>query len=452
MQGDNIAPEVAAAQRERGLLGVSTTAVTGLSLDHLVQRMTSASNITIVGVLPRALAEALLDAEAAPSTDGSASRRVLRYLTPSAERMSTYRQSDILGRFIQRWHAGLVGFRNWASRAESRGAGIDSSVWMMDDIFLDCLIACESSIGQWSIFTAIALPQPGSILSTSRAPFESLILGVAEGPSVAAAMSRIHQLKEEAAPLVERDLICVSPTVVRREEASSVAADTPAEFNAQLVGIKPYRSPRESGSVIPVAVVAVCAESRHGPGVLLKYRTRFNAHNDFDCLSLLSERVMEEHLSLCVGKPVPQLVNEDMRLDYWWFALGMPALFDVPESAFIAAAQREVYWSCGLDLPPDRFERRGRLLVDRHEGPELLGFYAFRVALKRERGFAEFEHALAWNPDLRFVPVADLYQPAAANLLPGGSGATLLNRLLSLRQDWVRTVLLPAAADRRRSR
>jgi hypothetical protein len=225
-------------------------------------------------------------------------------------------------------------------------------------------------------------------------------------------------LARQAVPLISRNLIC------RQQEGGQGNLPTGDEFTPYLSRLIPYDKALSADSVTPVTVVAVCAPTAHGDAVLLKHRARWNARDDFDSLSLVSERIREVDLGL------PRALDRDDRraLEDLWLQSGMPVPFVIDSSAFLRAAQRELYMSCGLDVEESRLSFRGSCLLDREGESTYLGFYVYRIDLARSAGFDELAHAEAWNPDLRRILLRDLYSTSNRNRL---------NRLLRRRETWL---------------
>jgi hypothetical protein len=448
---ERVAPEVSAARREAGLKSHPITAVlqtefTGLSLVSLVEQMDSASRVDILGVLPRVLGEALLTGNG--TTENRArSADDFTYMTPSRERVLAYRHENVMGRVIQRWVAGLTCFRNWTEKQRARNAGEPENVYLIDDLFLECIVVCHRPDQEAKVYALNLLPQVESAGQPGTTPHESLVITAVADATVERVLSRIADLRGQATPLVARGLICKNGRDRGPNDRDAIGG-LPAEFVPVLVDLRPYGT-RPAYAVGPVAVVALYAESARGPGLLLKHRTNSNSRNDFGTLSLLSERVMEEDLALAVSHGVPAGTAEGDVLDHWWKTLDKPTRIEVPLEAFVAAGQREVFAAAGLDIASDRFAYCGSILLEREGTDEFLGFFGFRVHLRRDHEIDEFVRARNWNVDLQFVLAADLYGRDA----PGANepdGRPPLNRLLSRRPDWVSSALLaePAPATR----
>jgi hypothetical protein len=169
------------------------------------------------------------------------------------------------------------------------------------------------------------------------------------------------------------------------------------------------------------------APTPHGQAVLLKRRTQWNSREDFDTLSLVSERLLEEDFPEALAAPLSP--RDDKAIDELWLRVGRPRPFIIPEEVFRHAAQRELFMSCGLDIASNRMTFQGSCLLDREGTDEHIGFFVYTVELQRSSTRDEVGHALAWSQDLELVPVPDLYSPA---YLPK------LNRLLRRRDNWLR--------------
>jgi hypothetical protein len=446
---ERFAPEVSAALRETGaeprpIKAIEQTDLTGLSLMTLVAEMNTAPRVDVLGVFPRVLGEALLATEATDLTPPSGPRS-LTYFTPDRERVLAYRHEDHLGPVIQRWNTGLVCFRNWSARLGGASAAGGGEVLVFDDLSLDCIVVCRPETGPPRIILLNFLPQAGVPSAPQRVPQESLILTEVR-ETVDPVLARVETLREASAPLVARRLVCVhsGDGGGGRAGVGRGAGGLPEEFEPVLKDLRPYVSPREPTDAIPIAVVALYAESFHGPGVLLKHRTVSNSPDDFETLSLLSEQVMEQDLALAVDAPLPRDCVDDEMLDHWWKAVGNPERIEIPHEAFVAAAQREVFLASGLDIARDRFTYCGSHLLEREDHGGQLGFFAFRVVLRRDHQVDELRRALEWDDDLRFVLASTLYPPdrVAGDPPAGDPRRPRLNRLLRRRPEWVSSVLL----------
>jgi hypothetical protein len=439
-----MAPEVHAAWRARGhpIEAVEQTQLMGFSLGELVGELTVAHRVDIVGVLPRALGEALLDADGDQPTTRPADRFV--YFTPRRERVLAYRHEKVMGRVIQRWSAGLVCFQNWTERSSSRdpAESAGKNVYPIDDLFLECIVVSHCADGRVRVFTLTLLPPAVLVHPTAAEPVESLIISeVADSASVSSVVDRMDALRASSRPAAIRRVVCNNGAV----EGSEACEPLPNEFVPHLAEILPYGTTEPAGAFVPATVVALYSESALGPGLLLKHRTALNSHTDFDTLALFSQRVAEEDLAFAVKADVPEHIPDDQMLDHWWKVLDKPSPITLPHDVFVAAGQRELFVSTGLDIEASRFVYCGSLVVKHEDHGYYLGFLGFRIVLRRDHDVDELHRALRWNSDLEFVRGDQLYV-TRSNPSMTRQGQRLA-RLLSRRADWVANVLLaePAA-------
>ena len=153
------------------------------------------------------------------------------------------------------------------------------------------------------------------------------------------------------------------------------------EFLPRLRELREYGLPDPQQSVLPAAVVMVLASTPNGLVILLKHRHSTNARNDFETLSLISERLMEEDLA-----PSLELDDDDERaFDELWISMGKPSEIMLGADVFVRAAQRELYRTCGLDLPASRFVELGSQMVKREDAEVLLGFRLLGVSVEEKR-------------------------------------------------------------------
>jgi hypothetical protein len=155
-------------------------------------------------------------------------------------------------------------------------------------------------------------------------------------------------------------------------------------------------------------------------------------------LSLLSSRLLEEDIAGALG--VPTFTDRDAQsaMDAMWKARGAGTHLAVPTEAFIRAAQRETFVACGLDLPASRFRFCGHQVLATEGGGQLC-FAVFEVILSRRTDPDELELAEAWNPE-NLVRVGEA-------LLYSGAYRDRLNRLLSHREEWLRSAVFSRPVD-----
>jgi hypothetical protein len=378
-------------------------------LKELLTDVLNADRVDILGVFPAQFGHLL--AELVQEQRPGRMPKV-RYLTPAQERVSLYREPGVLGTLVQRWLTGLTSLRNWL---EPRPLGESDptrlEVFEFDDLYLDCLLWYRTGGVERA---AIVTQLPILPAESDQDPAVSTVLASSlSEPQVPYVRDFIGRYLERAARLVPRQLRC----------ASSMSTDEPGGFRPVIARIAPYGR-LVPDDVEPIAVTVVTAKTASGPSVVLKQRTEANSRDDFDTLSLLSERVLLDDV-----KPGIPEVNRDHALDALWVAAGQPDVFEIPEDGFRRAAQRELFLSCGLDVAVDRFSLRTTFLLDREGEDTYLGFYVFVLELNRGAPIDELDYARRWNRDLRVVPFRELY---------GRSYRDRLNRLLRRREGWLR--------------
>lgn len=429
--GDRTAAEVRAARRALGDSPAPgyTPAVTqpgggpplNPDVDHLLDEMLAADQVDILGVLPWQCAARLQRLETLRLEAGRPviHRQQVRYFTPARDRISLYRQPGVLGMLVQRWIAGLTGLRNWLlSSVPADGTADSLTVYEFDELYLDCLVYTRTGEGH-SVTVLSQLP----LLASSDRPGaadETLVITRMAEDQVAEFRKYLSSLVTQVAPLQPRQILC------RAEDADREPRGNGSEFTPVISEILSYGQRRPAGSVVPVAVVAVRVRTAKGPSLLLKLRTERNSRDDWGRLSLISERVLVEDLTAWLTQPLE--ADPVHALDTLWLRAGEPEPFELPESAFRKAAQRELFLSCGLDVADDRLELCGSCLLDREDEETSLGFFVYRLDLDRSAAFDELRHARRWSPDLRLVALSELYLPDRREKL---------NRLLRGRDVWL---------------
>jgi len=403
----------------------------GSATDYLLEEMALADSLEIVGVLPWQCASLLMEisAKQLDAHRETVQASNVRYFTPARDCIAVYRNSEVLGPLVQRWIAGITGLRNWLLPRRSGGRHSDNVLYEFPDLYLDCL-AHVVKAGHSKVISFTRLPSAGAI-DDQREVNESPLI-ITQLPQYQADQARAHLevLAATAKPLVSREVICQAGTSLENRAEGD-------EFVPVMSTLNRYDHDRPPRSVIPVSVIVMLAPTAQGQSVLLNRRTKWNSREDFDTLSLVSERLLEEDFAEALAPPLSS--NGPKAIDELWLRIGRPSPFVVPEDAFRHAAQRELFMSCGLDIAASRFELRGTCLLDREDTDEYIGFYVYTLALQRSSGPDEVGHAMAWNADLELVPVSELYSHP---YLPQ------LNRLLRRRDGWLRrNVLVESTLD-----
>jgi hypothetical protein len=447
MRPDSSSPaEVRAARRAQeqpavtGTVSVSDStlppnAPISPDVDQLLEEILAADRVDIVGVLPWQCGARLVELAARRRDAGQSviHPTAVRYLTPARDRITLYRHSGVLGRLVQRWIAGVCALSNWLQPAAADPLAPDAlTIYVFDDVFLDCVIHTKN--GEAHNVTSLSQLPVVKGFHAEDEPTEdaTLVLSRMLPDQVRQFQQYLELLVTQATPMLPRELLC------RLDAGGEELKITGNEFRPIITQLHISGRLRPSNVVEPVAIVVVCASTARGPIVLLKRRSERNSRDDFGTLSLISERVMEEDLIDLIAGPFD--VDESRALDELWLRAGKPAEFEIPESAFRSAAQRELFLRCGLDVSGDRLDLRGTCLLDREgEGGTYLGFFVFRIELIRAAGpgVDELEHARSWNPDLEAILLNELYLPPTH---------ARLNRLLRRRDAWLQeSVFRPRA-------
>ena len=373
---------------------------------QLAQEVLRSKRVCLIGIAPRPLIAALR--ENWPSDDSTVPRPEVRYCTLAPRTVYQLAASDEGHCIYQQWNAALTGFRNILKLAANEAQGPDRFYHFAETIpsvTTTCLVQCEqdSERPAWLVCAAPGVPDDWLVVPLSSASPVDLI-------------ARLH-----TEPLRIRQVDCHCVDV----DMEGQVQDFP-QF--QVTGLSPYGSPKTSGSILlPVAIAVLRAATPQGMEVVLKLRTPLTDNDDFGKLSLFSSRIQEEDLIRMLPATIPEMPSAEASLERIWLEFGSPDPFVIPERAFVLAAQREVFVSAHLDLPPERFTFRGTHLVSREDTGIQLGFAVFTVDLSRTRHLDEVGRALFANVDgLRRVRVAELY---------GGNYS--LNRLLLARKEWL---------------
>jgi hypothetical protein len=393
-------------------------------LDEVLFNIAASREIDIVGVFPSQCALRMIEIDAERRARGTdmVVQRTVRYFTPARVRIVAYRHAGVLGTLVQRWLGGITGLRNWLAPRWSKGSDANDalSVFEFDDMYLDCVVIAKSP-GETFAVVLTQLPLLIETTEGSKSATAVIVHAVLAPEECGQLESYVEALAKNATPMAPPQVRC-------RSQSGGDPADL--SFTPVISRLSPYgRSLRDD--VEPISVVAVCADSAQGKCVLLKRRMAHNSRDDFQTLSLVSERLLLEDLASWIGSPT---TNElDNALDEIWLRAGQPAQLELPESVFRRAAQRELFVCCGLDVGLDRLEHIGTALLDREGQETYLGFYIYRLKLIRTAENDEYRSALEWNRDLVSVPVAQLYGPAYRQQL---------NRLLKRQESLIRTTVL----------
>lgn len=417
-QAELAAAEGGRAEPAIGRDGLCNTA----TWDALAEMAFAAESVDVIGIAPRELVEALR-ARGENALPGSLPP--LRYFTPAPELILASHEQGIRTRLVNRWDVGLKGLRNLVRGLEDPDTvrtTPDSHRFIssLSSFFTDCVVLLGRAHREPDVIYLSELPTVAGVTGATPTLFFRLRDTTAE------LVSYMRELMDRAGILRQREVSCL-PLAASR--ASSLAADTSALPELSIRALVPYGSkPADEPSLKPVAVVAVRCYSPNGMEVLLKIRSPLTDNDDFGKLSLLSSRVQESDVAAALNTNVsPAAEDDQVALEDLWLAAGSPARLTVPTAAYVQAAHRELFMTCGIEVAPERLVMRGFRWVEHEEFSTQLGFAVFTVDLVRGPQFDEVRHALQRNPDsLIRVPVSDLY-----------SGNHQLNRLLRVQREWL---------------
>ncbi|MBK9698003.1 MAG: caspase family protein [Propionibacteriaceae bacterium] len=190
-------------------------------------------------------------------------------------------------------------------------------------------------------------------------------------------------LETKARPMALREVLCEA--FPAGEHSRFTPGDFPPFRIERFALPEPLGHPQAKnamdGGLVPISIVCVRGESSRGQLLYVKVRRA----DDSDPLrtSLLSQQVLEEDVALAyLPSWEPNLGSSD-PVDDLWVQAKCPAPFTVPLDSFIRAAQREVYISCGLDVPKHRLRYLGFQVFDDHDHFRQLGFAVFDLCLLR---------------------------------------------------------------------
>ena len=393
--------------------------------DRIERALIAASSFTICGIAPRSLVDAMQRLAKQMSAAGQAIPwERITYITPASALIFATQGNARLGTAVQKWQAALKGIRDCVRQIQEDAAATDAEprtqldlIGIMDLYLETVLVATEQDTNREQIWVSV-----GPNLGRHEPLY--LSLGPADD-NFRQVKAMVDRLSKSGTAIVERELE-MSPEGL--EDVRQLGPADPAH-RLRVRSIQPLGATASSPSCLPVAITVLRSAEAGRPVVLLKERSRFTDLDNFDKLSLLSARLLEEDLAGALGVPIFPEHDATTALDAMWKALGRQEQLAIPPRAFVRAAQREVFRSCGLDIPAERFAHRGCQLVERDDQPGCFNFFCvFEVILYRQRSDDELELAKTWNDHLKALYEDLLYSSAAAQRL---------NHFLVARQEWL---------------
>jgi len=421
------------AEAVGGTAEISAPGPVSSAVDDLLTRMLKAEQVDIIGVLPWQCAARLIEFQRdLEQRQENWQLPSVRYFTPSSARITLYRHKELLGPIVRHWVAGINGLRNWLRPWPLQAPeSARLRIYEFNDIYLDCIVYTKSSDRDTEVTLLSQLPQlkspsPGSPASNVT---DLVVCRISD--------DQIARLDRYRQALVDRAHLMVPRHVLCRSDSNTQEPGAPgSEFKPVILQLHPNRTLYPEGTVSVGALIAVCCSTARGDGILLKERTPRNSYDDLGKLSLLSERVLAEDMSADLSEQLDP--DDDRALEELWLWAGRPTSFEIPESAFRHAAQRELFVTCGLDVPADRLELRGRCFLEREGENKYLGLYVYRLELLRDAVFDELDYAQRWEEDLRLVLLSELYQPPMRKRL---------NRLLREREAWMKASVFASSRE-----
>ncbi|MET8011507.1 hypothetical protein ABZU86_10130 [Streptomyces sp. NPDC005271] len=425
-------------------VGITTVNTTATSVQSaLGQALREASDITVCGVASRELVTAIQGIASSQRSAGSPLPwDSFRYVTPAPTLILANRGHVRLGPVVQRWQSAVTALRNsvqqWQTPhpSDADGAAHQPAFHLLstDTLHLQMtMLVKRRDTGRHQLWVTV-------------------------GPSLSAATD-VHLIVEQSSQAFEpvahfvEDIAEKATNFITRQVACEPAPDDAAEVGNQMLAagtepadaalwqlsirtLEPYgaaASPRRT--CLPVAICVVRSMAAGRRLVLLKRRSHMNSNDDFGRLSLLSARVLEEDVAVALG--VVPFIDRDSSgaIDALWMAAHRPPRLTVSRGAFVHAAQRELFYSTGLDIPEDRLRLHGFQILDREDSREQLFFCVFEVVLYRSPD-DELDLASQWNSgDPEVLP------QVTESALYSGAYDGQLNRLLVRGQDWLKATV-----------
>ena len=415
-----------------------------------------ASEVIVCGVASQALVATIqiMTEEAASNGYRFPWERFI-YITPERSSILPNRGGSRLGSVVQRWETAQRRMGNCAHQYNQtitqllEAGGFEQSSYSgfhlraTKSLYLEMTMLVRSLHGgRWHLWATVG---------PTKDRGDDVYLTVDEQhPAYSSVAGMVRRLLQESRELATRQVLC-SP--VPRERASTINGSPTTHFTEdewsnwpelKINTLVPHGTiTKNNPTCLPTAICVVRSEYSSRKIVLLKKRTAASSTDDLGKLSLLSSRVLEEEVTEALGIPLAEAKSADDAIDSMqvanYIVNGVRGALAVPHSAFVRAAQRELFYSCGLDLTEDRFEFRGCQVIDREESREQIFFCVFEVVLFRRSAATapeandELRAALEWNNEkLARVPQDELYD---------GDYRGRLNRLLDRREDWLKETI-----------
>lgn len=425
------APPPGAARRSYHLIG-QHEATRQAELERMLRE---ARQISICGIASRTLVLALAAvAEEVRRGQVEFPWEELHYVTPTPATILAARTGVGLGPVVRDWQSAVDTIRNCARQDSPSGPPTTTTVSRslrlsgMQHLYLEMLMRVTvRSTGRREYWVTVGPSRQGK---------DPPLLVVTDSDPNFNTLDDSHKyLTRGCSGLAIREVRCELVEPYRGGD-SSLADPRDGEETSPLVvaGLQPYgTSPGAQTGCLPVAAVIIRANTVRGPVVVLRQRNEFSSIDSIGKYSLITRRLLEEDLAVALGVPIFADRDVEAAVDAMWRAARVPGPLGVPTKAFVRAAQREVYISCGLDIPEARLKLRGYQVISSGVGGAQLGFAVFELILNRHDPFDELEATQTWDHEnLLVVSQSELYTEAYEDRL---------NRLLTQCDEWFRRAI-----------
>ena len=372
---------------------------------ELLNRMRDSGEIRIFGVAGPLLLSALREAR----QEGWLEHRRVVYCTTRPPAWHYQSSAASLGALLQPWTRALKEL----PRFTGTGDHLDVDTKVALEPMEGCLVEfCPSDPGDAP--TVVGLDH----LPSTCAPNDTVLWSAG---SFSSELSRsLHATLTQSMPYLLREVYC-------NHVEGQVAAPAGDPPHFKVTSLLEYGTTVTNRVLMPISVVCVKSQTPDGLVAFLQWREPGRESSDTGRISLLSTRILEHDLVAGYREGQFDISHTTKQVADLWISLGKPRPFDVPLDAFLRAAQREMYMSCGLDLPSDRFRFAGYHVLERDDSALQMGFVIYEVELAR--GTTIDEHQFLERRGggrMLSLPVQEIW-----------SSSLQLNNLLIHRRGWL---------------
>lgn len=354
-----------------------------------------------------------------------------KYVTPMRRTIYTGREEEYGGAVIRRWEAAFDLIRRCVQHEQvadppELATSQQQTIWVYEAPVLcldSIMVITHRDTGRKRAWIS-----PASISTMAEEIFFQI-----DGESklfelVAGAARTALGLSSEVR---SRQVACALLSDAAIEEINSGSQDS---RHLRITGLRPYGTSPDNGPFcMPSVLIALRSVAAGEQVILLRRRTQLMDPDSVGKLSFISGRLLEEDVAAALGVPVYGQPDAADSIDAMWKAAGGKGQLTIPLDAFIRAAQREILVWCGLDVPRDRLQFCGYQSIPTGEGDGQICHALFELVLSRRGEPDELRRVESWSQgDLLRVPEATLFSNAPS---------IRLNRLLSIRPEWLNRVL-----------